>query len=161
MWVTVGALSSEGNRLPDVLQANHLKEQFNSLRNSLLRSHIKSQMRRLLPQRGLNLVIELAVSIFSQNVELFLQELLCSELYVTFDLYLNEFKLSFFLFRNSSVQHGHYILVRHFNYTSWPEHGVPESCSTLIKFVKAVRAHRHDNTTIVVHCRYCGTSVVG
>ncbi|XP_068459000.1 phosphatidylinositol phosphatase PTPRQ isoform X3 [Clinocottus analis] len=49
-------------------------------------------------------------------------------------------------------KHGHYILVRHFNYTSWPEHGVPESCSTLIKFVKAVRAHRHNNTTIVVHC---------
>ncbi|XP_040894486.1 phosphatidylinositol phosphatase PTPRQ [Toxotes jaculatrix] len=49
-------------------------------------------------------------------------------------------------------KHGHYILVRHFNYTSWPEHGVPESCSTLIKFVKAVRAHRHDNTTIVAHC---------
>ncbi|KAM7414498.1 hypothetical protein PAMA_019354 [Pampus argenteus] len=49
-------------------------------------------------------------------------------------------------------KHGQYILVRHFNYTSWPEHGVPESCSTLIKFVKAVRAHRHDNTTIVVHC---------
>uniref|UniRef100_M3ZNU9 Protein tyrosine phosphatase receptor type Q n=1 Tax=Xiphophorus maculatus TaxID=8083 RepID=M3ZNU9_XIPMA len=50
------------------------------------------------------------------------------------------------------LQHGHYILVKHFNYTSWPEHGVPESCSTLIKFVKAVRAHRHDNSTIVVHC---------
>uniref|UniRef100_A0A8C5DTE2 Protein-tyrosine-phosphatase n=1 Tax=Gouania willdenowi TaxID=441366 RepID=A0A8C5DTE2_GOUWI len=49
-------------------------------------------------------------------------------------------------------KHGHYILVRHFNYTSWPEHGVPESCSTLIKFVRAVRAHRHDNNTIVVHC---------
>ncbi|KAM8891585.1 phosphatidylinositol phosphatase PTPRQ isoform 2-T2 [Spinachia spinachia] len=49
-------------------------------------------------------------------------------------------------------KHGHYILVRHFNYTSWPEHGVPESCSTLIKFVKAVRSHRHNNTTIAVHC---------
>ncbi|XP_069567271.1 phosphatidylinositol phosphatase PTPRQ [Brachyistius frenatus] len=49
-------------------------------------------------------------------------------------------------------KHGHYIMVRHFNYTSWPEHGVPESCSTLIKFVKAVRGHRHDNTTIAVHC---------
>uniref|UniRef100_A0A3Q1F7L9 Phosphatidylinositol phosphatase PTPRQ-like n=1 Tax=Acanthochromis polyacanthus TaxID=80966 RepID=A0A3Q1F7L9_9TELE len=49
-------------------------------------------------------------------------------------------------------KHGQYILVRHFNYTSWPEHGVPDSCSTLIKFVKAVRAHRHENTTIVVHC---------
>eukprot|EP00066_Takifugu_rubripes_P016017 XP_011605283.1 PREDICTED: phosphatidylinositol phosphatase PTPRQ [Takifugu rubripes] len=49
-------------------------------------------------------------------------------------------------------KHGHYILVRHFNYTSWPEHGVPESCSTFIKFVKAVRVHRHENTTIAVHC---------
>nr|XP_043892479.1 phosphatidylinositol phosphatase PTPRQ isoform X1 [Solea senegalensis] len=49
-------------------------------------------------------------------------------------------------------KHGHYIMVRHFNYTSWPEHGVPESCSTFIKFVKAVRTHRHDNTTIAVHC---------
>uniref|UniRef100_UPI0037E94576 phosphatidylinositol phosphatase PTPRQ n=1 Tax=Semicossyphus pulcher TaxID=241346 RepID=UPI0037E94576 len=49
-------------------------------------------------------------------------------------------------------KHGNYLMVRHFNYTSWPEHGVPESCSTLIKFVKAVRGHRHDNTTIVVHC---------
>ncbi|KAF7224525.1 receptor type Q [Nothobranchius furzeri] len=49
-------------------------------------------------------------------------------------------------------KHGHYILVKHFNFTSWPEHGVPESCSTLIKFVKTVRAHRHDNSTIVVHC---------
>ncbi|XP_057692656.1 phosphatidylinositol phosphatase PTPRQ isoform X1 [Corythoichthys intestinalis] len=49
-------------------------------------------------------------------------------------------------------KHGHYIMVRHFNYTSWPEHGVPECCGTLIKFVRAVRAHRHDNTTIAVHC---------
>nr|XP_020467948.1 phosphatidylinositol phosphatase PTPRQ isoform X2 [Monopterus albus] len=49
-------------------------------------------------------------------------------------------------------KYGNYILVHHFNYTSWPEHGVPESCSTFIKFVKAVRTHRHDNSTIVVHC---------
>ncbi|KAF6738160.1 Phosphatidylinositol phosphatase PTPRQ [Oryzias melastigma] len=49
-------------------------------------------------------------------------------------------------------KHGHYILVKHFNYTSWPEHGVPESCSTFIKFVKAIRAHRHDSSTIAVHC---------
>ncbi|TSL75304.1 Phosphatidylinositol phosphatase PTPRQ [Bagarius yarrelli] len=50
--------------------------------------------------------------------------------------------------------HGDYMVVHHFNYTSWPEHGVPESSSTLIQFVKAVRANRgHDNTTIVVHCR--------
>ncbi|KAG7271054.1 hypothetical protein CRUP_037953, partial [Coryphaenoides rupestris] len=31
-------------------------------------------------------------------------------------------------------------------------HGVPESSGTLIQFVKAVRANRHENTTIVVHC---------
>ncbi|XP_029010469.1 phosphatidylinositol phosphatase PTPRQ isoform X2 [Betta splendens] len=49
-------------------------------------------------------------------------------------------------------KHGHLVLVRHLNYTSWPEHGVPDSSSTLIKFVRAVRAHRHDNTPIVVHC---------
>ncbi|XP_055078550.1 phosphatidylinositol phosphatase PTPRQ [Periophthalmus magnuspinnatus] len=49
-------------------------------------------------------------------------------------------------------RHGHYILVRHFNYTSWPEHGVPESCTTLIKFVRAVRTHRLETSTIVVHC---------
>ncbi|XP_067276105.1 phosphatidylinositol phosphatase PTPRQ isoform X2 [Pseudorasbora parva] len=50
-------------------------------------------------------------------------------------------------------RHGSYMIVHHFNYTSWPEHGVPESSSTLIQFVKAVRSNRgHDNTTIVVHC---------
>ncbi|XP_051917347.1 phosphatidylinositol phosphatase PTPRQ [Hippocampus zosterae] len=49
-------------------------------------------------------------------------------------------------------KHGHYILVHHFNYTSWPEHGVPECCGALIKFVQAVRVHRHHNTTIAVHC---------
>ncbi|XP_058244423.1 phosphatidylinositol phosphatase PTPRQ isoform X1 [Hemibagrus wyckioides] len=50
-------------------------------------------------------------------------------------------------------KHGDYLVVHHFNYTSWPEHGVPESSSTLIQFVKAVRSNRgHDNTTIVVHC---------
>uniref|UniRef100_A0A3B4EJR2 Protein tyrosine phosphatase receptor type Q n=1 Tax=Pygocentrus nattereri TaxID=42514 RepID=A0A3B4EJR2_PYGNA len=50
-------------------------------------------------------------------------------------------------------RHGDYMVVHHFNYTSWPEHGVPESSSTLIQFVKAVRSNRgHDNTTIVVHC---------
>uniref|UniRef100_A0A3P9K2Y6 Protein tyrosine phosphatase receptor type Q n=1 Tax=Oryzias latipes TaxID=8090 RepID=A0A3P9K2Y6_ORYLA len=57
-------------------------------------------------------------------------------------------------------KHGHYILVKHFNYTSWPEHGVPESCSTFIKFVKAIRAHRHDNSTIAVHCAGVGRTGV-
>ncbi|KAJ8245395.1 hypothetical protein GJAV_G00270290 [Gymnothorax javanicus] len=48
---------------------------------------------------------------------------------------------------------GEYMVVNHFNFTSWPEHGVPESSTTLIQFVKTIRAHRgHDNTTMVVHC---------
>ncbi|XP_066541701.1 LOW QUALITY PROTEIN: phosphatidylinositol phosphatase PTPRQ [Hoplias malabaricus] len=50
-------------------------------------------------------------------------------------------------------RHGDYMVVHHFNYTSWPEHGVPESSSTLLQFVKAVRSNRgNDNATIVVHC---------
>ncbi|KAL2093754.1 hypothetical protein ACEWY4_011066 [Coilia grayii] len=50
-------------------------------------------------------------------------------------------------------RHGDYMVVHHFNYTSWPEHGVPESSTTLIQFVKSVRSNRaHDNTTIAVHC---------
>ncbi|XP_028823211.1 LOW QUALITY PROTEIN: phosphatidylinositol phosphatase PTPRQ-like [Denticeps clupeoides] len=50
-------------------------------------------------------------------------------------------------------RHGDYMVVHHFNYTSWPEHGVPESSTTLIQFVKSIRSSRgHDNTTIVVHC---------
>ncbi|XP_031657889.1 phosphatidylinositol phosphatase PTPRQ isoform X2 [Oncorhynchus kisutch] len=49
-------------------------------------------------------------------------------------------------------RHGDYMVVHHFNYTSWPEHGVPESSTTLIQFVRAIRANRHENTTIVVHC---------
>ncbi|KAK0155112.1 Phosphatidylinositol phosphatase PTPRQ [Merluccius polli] len=49
-------------------------------------------------------------------------------------------------------RHGDYMVVHHFNFTTWPEHGVPESSSTLIQFVKAVRADRHETTTIVVHC---------
>ncbi|XP_064175003.1 phosphatidylinositol phosphatase PTPRQ-like isoform X2 [Anguilla rostrata] len=50
-------------------------------------------------------------------------------------------------------RHGDYMVVNHFNFTSWPEHGVPESSTTLIQFVRTIRAHRgHDNTTMVVHC---------
>ncbi|XP_061085824.1 phosphatidylinositol phosphatase PTPRQ [Conger conger] len=50
-------------------------------------------------------------------------------------------------------RHGDYMVVSHFNFTSWPEHGVPESSTTLIQFVQAIRGHREqDNTTMVVHC---------
>ncbi|XP_051786833.1 phosphatidylinositol phosphatase PTPRQ [Erpetoichthys calabaricus] len=50
-------------------------------------------------------------------------------------------------------RHGDYMVVRHFNFTSWPEHGVPESSTAIIHFVKLIRAIRaHENTTIAVHC---------
>ncbi|MGH0135068.1 UNVERIFIED_CONTAM: hypothetical protein FKN15_056991, partial [Acipenser sinensis] len=50
-------------------------------------------------------------------------------------------------------RHGDCMVVRHFSFTSWPEHGVPESSTALIHFVKLIRVNRaHDNTTIAVHC---------
>ncbi|XP_018621246.2 phosphatidylinositol phosphatase PTPRQ-like isoform X2 [Scleropages formosus] len=46
-----------------------------------------------------------------------------------------------------------YMLVNHFNFTSWPDHGVPQCSTGLIQFVKAVRTNRgHNSTTVVVHC---------
>ncbi|XP_067906563.1 phosphatidylinositol phosphatase PTPRQ isoform X2 [Heterodontus francisci] len=50
-------------------------------------------------------------------------------------------------------KYGDYMMVTHFNFTSWPENGVPETSTTLIHFVKLIRANRaSDNTPIVVHC---------
>lgn len=51
-------------------------------------------------------------------------------------------------------QHGDCMMVRQCNFTSWPEHGVPETTAPIIHFVKLIRASRaHDNTPMVVHCR--------
>ncbi|XP_067855570.1 phosphatidylinositol phosphatase PTPRQ isoform X2 [Heptranchias perlo] len=50
-------------------------------------------------------------------------------------------------------KYGGYMMVTHFNFTSWPEHGVPETSAALIHFVKLIRTNRaNDNTPIVVHC---------
>ncbi|KAE8615256.1 hypothetical protein XENTR_v10008456 [Xenopus tropicalis] len=50
-------------------------------------------------------------------------------------------------------RHGDFMIVRQCNYTSWPEHGVPESTASLMHFVKMIRANRpHENTPTVVHC---------
>ncbi|XP_075130612.1 phosphatidylinositol phosphatase PTPRQ [Leptodactylus fuscus] len=50
-------------------------------------------------------------------------------------------------------RHGDYMMVRQCNFTSWPEHGVPENTTALIHFVKMVRASRpHENTPTIVHC---------
>ncbi|CAI9549030.1 unnamed protein product [Staurois parvus] len=48
-------------------------------------------------------------------------------------------------------------LVRHFHYTVWPDHGVPETTQSLIQFVRTVRDYinRTPGTgPTVVHCRY-------
>ncbi|XP_070535370.1 receptor-type tyrosine-protein phosphatase beta-like isoform X4 [Ptychodera flava] len=43
--------------------------------------------------------------------------------------------------------------VRHYNFTAWPDHGVPETTQSLLKFVRSVRKHiPNDNTPTVVHC---------
>ncbi|OXB69015.1 hypothetical protein ASZ78_012843 [Callipepla squamata] len=50
-------------------------------------------------------------------------------------------------------RHGDFMMVRQCNFTSWPEHGVPETTAPIIHFVKLIRASRaHDNTPMVVHC---------
>ncbi|KGL82713.1 Phosphatidylinositol phosphatase PTPRQ, partial [Tinamus guttatus] len=48
---------------------------------------------------------------------------------------------------------GDCMMVRQCNFTSWPEHGVPETTAPIIHFVKLIRASRaHDTTPMVVHC---------
>ncbi|XP_068525199.1 phosphatidylinositol phosphatase PTPRQ isoform X3 [Anas acuta] len=50
-------------------------------------------------------------------------------------------------------RHGDCMMVRQCNFTSWPEHGVPETTAPIIHFVKLIRASRAgDNTPMVVHC---------
>ncbi|XP_021240934.1 phosphatidylinositol phosphatase PTPRQ isoform X5 [Numida meleagris] len=50
-------------------------------------------------------------------------------------------------------RHGDCMMVRQCNFTSWPEHGVPETTAPIIHFIKLIRASRaHDNTPMVVHC---------
>ena len=42
----------------------------------------------------------------------------------------------------------------HFQYTAWPDHGVPLHPSSLVKFVQEVRkVHGGSQTPMVVHCR--------
>ena len=44
--------------------------------------------------------------------------------------------------------------VNQFCYTGWPDMGVPEDASTMLKFVHRVRSSaQSDDGPIVVHCR--------
>lgn len=48
-------------------------------------------------------------------------------------------------------------LIRHFHYTVWPDHGVPETTQSLIQFVRTVRDYISRSPgagPTVVHCRY-------
>ncbi|XP_033126338.1 receptor-type tyrosine-protein phosphatase beta-like [Anneissia japonica] len=43
--------------------------------------------------------------------------------------------------------------VKHFHFLDWPDHGVPETSSPLVNFVKTVRLHiLNENTPTLVHC---------
>ena len=45
--------------------------------------------------------------------------------------------------------------LKHFHYTTWPDHGVPTHPSSLVKFVQQVRKEYKDSTApMVVHCRW-------
>jgi netrin-G3 ligand len=56
------------------------------------------------------------------------------------------------LINNSQPDLGPHKL-KHFHYTSWPDHGVPSQPSSLMKFVQKVRReYKDDGTPMVVHC---------
>lgn len=47
--------------------------------------------------------------------------------------------------------------VKHFHFTAWPDHGVPQGTEVLIQFRGLVRQHIESAETgapTVVHCRY-------
>ena len=45
--------------------------------------------------------------------------------------------------------------LKHFFFTAWPDHGVPQHPYSLVKFIQHVRkVHQSSSTPQVVHCRY-------
>ena len=43
--------------------------------------------------------------------------------------------------------------IQHFQFTTWPDHGVPERPQTLVKFVRAFRERvTPEQRPVVVHC---------
>ena len=49
-------------------------------------------------------------------------------------------------------------VITQFQFTGWPDHGVPDNPGPVIEFVRSVRAQEDPENTnrgpIVVHCRY-------
>ena len=51
--------------------------------------------------------------------------------------------------------------VRQFQFTAWPDHGVPDNPSPLLIFMRRVKAMQPpDAGPIVVHCRYLQMNTV-
>ena len=42
--------------------------------------------------------------------------------------------------------------VTHFQFLSWPDHGVPQFATALIGFIRRVRQHHKDGPPLLVHC---------
>ena len=52
--------------------------------------------------------------------------------------------------------------VKHFQYTVWPDHGVPKYATTMLLFHKCVFEHhkRKLGTPLLIHCRYVDLKIV-
>ena len=54
-------------------------------------------------------------------------------------------------------------VITQFQFTGWPDHGVPDNPGPVIEFVRAVRAQEDSENTnrgpMVVHCRYINTII--
>ena len=58
------------------------------------------------------------------------------------------------LFLQSSDDHDGPFCLKQFQYTGWPDHGVPCQSSSLVKFIQHVRKEfEGTDAPIVVHCR--------
>ena len=51
---------------------------------------------------------------------------------------------------------GSHLHIHHFQYTVWPDHGVPRYPASVIKFVQTVQHHysKDSQAPMVVHCRW-------
>ncbi|KAM4016071.1 receptor-type tyrosine-protein phosphatase H [Anomaloglossus baeobatrachus] len=72
---------------------------------------------------------------------------------VTSETILSEWTIRDFSMRRDNQPSIKY--VRHFHFTAWPDHGVPESTSSIIQFRNLVREHmdqQRSNGPTIVHC---------
>jgi len=56
----------------------------------------------------------------------------------------------------STAEDGSPLEVKHFFFTSWPDHGVPQFSSAVIRLIRKVRqtyVHSKTSPPLLVHCR--------